>query len=263
MSTSDPQPALSGLVPTRRVISYESAAPFGPRRWWVYAVLGIYLLFVATLLTAPFWIARSGDLSLGIIAGAVIAVLMICGLAMMLTPIRLVRRRPITRRSILIPIVASGFLLGGLVAGGGFALAELCARATRQPYYSGTTTSGQPAGYSTSHDPQEGVLWMVVAAAVAVWIAWSVVFGLLARQGDPTSVGMKLHRILIAGSVLELLVAVPAHIVVRRRSDCCAGILTGTGICVGIVIALVSFGPTVLLLYHKRCKQIEIPSHSV
>ena len=70
---------------------------------------------------------------------------------------------------------------------------------------------------------------------------------------------MKLHRYLIAGSVLELLVAVPSHIIVRRRDECCAGLLTGTGICLGVVITLVSFGPSVLLLYYRRFKQISPP----
>jgi hypothetical protein len=56
--------------------------------------------------------------------------------------------------------------------------------------------------------------------------------------------------------VLELLVAVPTHIVVRRRSDCCAGFATGLGICIGVVIMFVAFGPSILLLYYRRRKQI-------
>jgi hypothetical protein len=134
------------------------------------------------------------------------------------------------------------------MTGGGFALAELWA----------PVTINASAGNGPEHIPKDSTMWMIAAAAVAVWIAWSAVFALISRQGDSTSLAMKLHRFLIAGSVLELIVAASAHIVVRRRNECCAGILTGMGICIGAAIALVSFGPTVLLLYQKRCKQIRI-----
>lgn len=245
MSPSDP-PKHSETNFKPGVIPYALASDTrsGPRRWWVYAVLGIYLLLFAALLTAPLWMVSGNDLSSGIAVAVIVTLLTLCGLALLLTPVRARRRRPMTRRSILIPIVASGFLLGGLVLGGGFAVAELCAPARGE----GNT--------GIEHVPADSTLWMIAAAAVAVWIAWSVVFGLIARGRDPTSLGMKLHRILIAGSVLELLVAVPAHIIVRRRNECCAGYLTGMGICIGVAIALVCFGPTVLLLYQKRRRQI-------
>ena len=96
----------------------------------------------------------------------------------------------------------------------------------------------------------------ITVAAACVWIMWTGIFIPMAFAFDPTSIGMKLHRLLLAGSLMELLIAVPCHIVVRRRPDCCAGLATGMAICVGVIVMFISFGPSVFLLFYRRRKQI-------
>jgi len=60
---------------------------------------------------------------------------------------------------------------------------------------------------------------------------------------------------LLRGSILELLVAVPSHIIVRQRNECCAPIVTFWGIVTGISVMLLSFGPGVLFLFAARVRR--------
>jgi hypothetical protein len=85
---------------------------------------------------------------------------------------------------------------------------------------------------------------------VALWLLWAVVFYFYFRNSS--AVVTRLVSWLLKGSVLELLIAVPCHIIVRRRHDCCAPVITSFGIATGLAIMLLSFGPSVLFLYKKR-----------
>ena len=228
---SSPPLAKGGVT----ALSYETGAPIRgeARRWWVYAVAGIYVFLLVVMLTLPAWVSLVSDPSRGDLAGLIVCTgaIALCGFSLMVIPIRRVRRRQVTRRSVWFPILGSGFLAGVLVVGGGLAGSEYL-RVDGDNY------------------------WRILAAAGIVWGVWAVVFGVFAIMGNVEGVGAWLHRSIIAGSVLELLVAVPTHVIVRRRSDCCAGIGTGLGICFGVVVMLVSFGPSVLLLFYRRRKQI-------
>ena len=84
----------------------------------------------------------------------------------------------------------------------------------------------------------------------AIWVLWGIVFYLYFRNS--TQVTTRAVSWLLKGSVLELLIAVPAHVWVRRRGDCSAPLATSFGIVTGIAVMLLSFGPSVLLLYKKR-----------
>ena len=137
-----------------------------------------------------------------------------------------------TRRSLWFPLIGSGLMAGILVFGGGIALWEWLKL---------------ESDYSA---------WIVVGVAALSWALWALVFWRMSASRDPASIASRLHRWLLAGSVLELLVAVPTHLVVRRREECCAGIATGIGICAGVAVMLLSFGPSIGFLYYRRWKQV-------
>ena len=83
-----------------------------------------------------------------------------------------------------------------------------------------------------------------------LWALWGAVFYLYFRNA--TNVIPRAVSWLLRGSVLELLIAVPCHVIVRRRDECSAPIATSFGIVTGIAVMLLSFGPGILLLYKKR-----------
>jgi hypothetical protein len=85
---------------------------------------------------------------------------------------------------------------------------------------------------------------------LALWLLWAIFFYFYLR-GSSDAV-TRVISWLLRGSVLELLIAVPCHIIVRRRGDCSAPTVTSFGIATGIAIMLLAFGPSVLLLYKKR-----------
>jgi hypothetical protein len=92
-------------------------------------------------------------------------------------------------------------------------------------------------------------VWTLFVAP-ALWVIWSIVFyAYLRGTSDCVS---RLTSWLLKGSVLELLIAVPCHVIVRRRDDCCAPVVSGWGIVTGIAIMLLAFGPSVMFLVKKR-----------
>jgi len=90
----------------------------------------------------------------------------------------------------------------------------------------------------------------IAAFLLGLWLLWGIFFYFYLRNSSAAVT--RVITWLLRGSVLELLIAVPCHIIVRRRQDCSAPIATSFGITTGIAIMLLSFGPSVLLLYKKR-----------
>src|SRR5258706_780650 len=199
-------------------LSYETfdARSVRGRPRWVYAIVIVYaLLILGLILAMVIQLAESRD-SLLVPVVITISVFVVGQTSLIFIPVRVSSRRPFTRRTLWFPLLGSGLLAGILVFGGGIALLEWL-----------KFTSDTSA-------------WIVVGIAAVSWGLWSLIFWRMSASTDPASVASRLHRWLLAGSVLELLVAVPTHIAVRRRSECCAGIATGMGICAGVAVMLLS-----------------------
>lgn len=92
--------------------------------------------------------------------------------------------------------------------------------------------------------------WTVIGIWVGFWVIWSGIFYQYYR--DASNRVSRIVTWLLRGSVLELLIAVPAHVIVRHRNDCSAPVVTSFGIITGLAIMLLCFGPGVLALYKKR-----------
>jgi hypothetical protein len=90
----------------------------------------------------------------------------------------------------------------------------------------------------------------VLGFCAFLWLLWGILFYLYFRNSSDATT--RLVSWLLKGSVLELLIAIPSHVIVRRRDECTAPIVTSFGIVTGIAVMLLCFGPSVLLLYKKR-----------
>ena len=96
--------------------------------------------------------------------------------------------------------------------------------------------------------------WPGLIIPAISWIAWGIVFS---RSFSSEKTGSFISTVinwLLRGSILELLVAIPSHIISRQRDDCCAPPFLLLGIATGLSIALMSFGPGVIILFAQRIK---------
>jgi hypothetical protein len=215
-------------------------------RQWAWVVATLYVVMLAVLTVPAILLAFMPEVRL---AAAVqtysawgywawLVVMFIAQLALLSVPVRVASRRPVSRRSLWPAILAAGLMMGLLVAGAGYSLYELSLR----------NGNARWAAW---------VSWLPLGIGLLTWAIWA---GIFARMGRPENAGRivsQQSRWLFGGSILELLIAVPAHIVVRQRHDCCAGIMTFLGLATGAAVILFSFGPAVFFLFANRCQRLQ------
>jgi hypothetical protein len=179
---------------------------------------------------------------------------------LLLLPIDISERRLPARRKLKVPVIVTAFFLANLCLAGIFCILFAIFTDGAFSVFSftdwilGHRTGSQPPSVDTT---TWGV-WTTIGIIVAVsWFIWALVFFRYAKSDDPDALLKRITRWLLRGSILELLVAVPSHVIVRRRDDCCAPAGTFWGIATGISVMLLCFGPGVYFLFVERFQRLQ------
>lgn len=172
-----------------------------------------------------------------------VAVMGLCQIVLLALPVRVASRRPVNRRALWPTVLVSGLMAGLLFGAACSAIAE--------------GVLGEAAIRDERFDP---IGWAVLGAVLLTWIGWSAVFLRFARTSEPRDLIGRQFRWMFRGSVLELLIAVPMHVIARHRDYCCAAVMTFFGLGMGIAVMLFAFGPSVFFLYADRWRRLHPPA---
>jgi hypothetical protein len=104
--------------------------------------------------------------------------------------------------------------------------------------------------------PEHPRYWPVLLALALAWGLWAVVFFIYWRRGDRATQLSRMLRGLMGGSILELLIAAPVHVLILRANTkdkscyCEAG--SYTTLVLGSTVLLWTFGPGLILLFLRE-----------
>ena len=227
-------------------------------RRWAFLTVGLYVLVLAALAwplakaAFPHHDIRPHQILLWWPLCVGFGVLGLAQLALLAVPIHIASRRPVTRSPLTWTLLA-GLLMTLLLAGGFTVVAlETVMRLTD----ASTGANSRPADLPIA--PETAALW-AFSILGGLWLIWTFLFGFYCGRSEPQTMMSRIVRWMIAGSVLELLVAVPAHIYARHREDCCGGWLTVWGLAAGIAVMLFAFGPAAFMLFTRRVRSLQPP----
>ena len=173
---------------------------------------------------------------------------------LLIVPVGIARERPTPRRPLFVPVIVCSFFLANLLFSA--VLSALCVTLRDHAFdflaFTGEVVRIVPSEKTALLD----YLFGTIAVIALLWLIWAAVFYRFARADDPDALVKRTTRWLLRGSILELLVAVPSHIIVRNRHGCCAPFGTFWGIATGLAIMLLCFGPGVFFLFAERMRRL-------
>jgi len=161
-------------------------------------------------------------------------IILISEVLLLIVPVRIAEKRPKPRRLIWIPVITTAFLFSIILLGIILLLV--------------TGICGDVVATTV-------VAWIGIGFVVINWLIWSGVFYRFTHNCEPNSFTSRLMKWLLRGSIVELLIAIPSHIIARHRGDCCAPTISFWGIVTGLVVMVIAFGPGIFFLFIERIKK--------
>lgn len=204
------------------------------KRWALLTIM-LYLLCLS-ILTVPLFMAFSHEDSQLLLSFYVyfVPILLLVQVVLLLVPIAVIRERPVMQRKIVLSAVIGAIPMAALALGFFGSIAFII--------------WGEDSAFDYLSE------WPFLIILAVSWLVWGIVFYKSFSIEDPKAFTSSLTSWFLRGSILELLVAIPSHIISRHRNECCAPPLTLLGIASGLAIALMSFGPGVLFLFARKIK---------
>jgi hypothetical protein len=187
---------------------------------------------------------------------------------LLLLPINITERRLPARRPLQIPVIVTAFFLANLFLAGIFSL--LCAIIKDAAFeVFDLPNLFLKIANALNHNPAKNVSgsdWQsalsIFVPVLVFWLIWAIIFRRTTKSDEPDALLKRTMRWLLRGSILELLIAVPSHVIARRRDDCCAPAGTFWGIATGISVMLLCFGPGVFFLFVERFDRLKLKPQS-
>jgi hypothetical protein len=211
---------------------------------WAFITVLLYIcLVVIIFVPLVWWVAFDGTSEIVLETFTVWQFWLVCGIItaiqalMLLFPVKTTAEAPKPQRLVWVPIVTAALLFSILVLGVVWSiLMAIWGDDILQSNYFG---------------------WASFAFVIFCWIVWLFVFYRFYRNLEAKTLFQRITTWLIRGSIVELLVAVPSHIIVRRRDECSAPGVTYFGIAAGLVIMAVAFGPGLYFLFLQRFERMK------
>ena len=182
-----------------------------------------------------------------------LAVLVTGQALLLLLPIHIAERRRPARRPLKVTVIVTALFLGNLCFAGLLSILMLYFQEDGLNFFGYFLPFKENQVAPSNASTEFGA----VVTLLAFWLIWAVIFRGFAKADDPDALLQRSLRWLLRGSILELLVAVPSHVIVRRREDCCAHLGTFWGIVSGFSVMLLCFGPGVFFLFVERCRRLQ------
>ena len=184
---------------------------------WAWLVAGLYGLILIVLTVPVGWAAFAPHTTVKETASVFgswqywlwLAVMLAGQVALLAVPVRVASLRPVSRGPVWRTVLAGGLMAGGLGGGALLSIYEFLFKDKLNLQYP---------------------VWIAIGLGVLTWIMWAVIFARMGRTMQPADLVTRQCQLLFKGSILELLIAVPLHIVARYRDYCCAGVLTFIGL---------------------------------